>query len=315
MADTMRAISQKTLGGPEVLELVEVDRPVPGPEQVLVRVRATSVNPVDWKIRAGRSQLLGDPPFILGVDVSGVVERVGSEVHRFRPGDEVFGMPNLLEKPSTYAEFVTARADDLAAKPAALDHPHAAALPAVGLTAWQALTGIANIHSGQRVLIHGAGGGIGHVAVQLAKAHGATVLGTARADKHDFLRALGADELIDYSMEDFVAVARDIDVVFDLIGGEYGARSLDTLVPGGLLVSAIWDDPGVTAEQAQARGLRFAPVLVGSSGVDLERLGTLADAGDLTVHLQQIRPLEEVAKAHELSESGRVRGKLALTVS
>src|SRR2546421_9798049 len=153
MTETMRAISQRVVGGPEVLELVEVDRPVPEPDQVLVRVHATSVNPVDWKVRAGASPLLGDPPFILGVDLSGVVEQVGSEVRRFRPGDEVYGMPDLAKRPSTYAEYAVALADDLAPKPAGLDHVQAAALPAVGLTAWQALVGIAEVRAGKRGLI------------------------------------------------------------------------------------------------------------------------------------------------------------------
>jgi NADPH:quinone reductase-like Zn-dependent oxidoreductase len=140
------------------------------------------------------------------------------------------------------------------------------------------------------------------------------VLGTARADKHDFLRELGADELIDYTERDFAEVARDVDVVLDLIGGEYGARSLDTLAPGGLLVSAIWTNPGVTAEDAEARGLRFATVGVTSSGSDLEQLTRLVDDGRLTVHVDQILPLEHAAKGHELSETGRVKGKIALTV-
>jgi NADPH:quinone reductase-like Zn-dependent oxidoreductase len=314
MTEAMRAISQRVVGGPEVLEPVEVDRPVPGPDEVLVRVRATSVNPLDWKVRSGESRLLGDPPFILGVDLSGVVERVGSAVRRFRPGDEVFGMPDLLNKPSTYAEYVAAKADDLAVKPTTMDHPHAAALPAVGLTAWQALAGIAKVHSGQRVLIHGAAGGVGHVAVQIAKAHGAYVLGTARAAKHDFLRGLGADEPIDYTVRDFTEVARDVDVVFDLIGGDYGARSLDILAPNGLLVTAIWTNPGVTAEQAESRGLRFATVSVASSGADLEQLARLVDEGRLTVHVEQTLPLEQAGRAHELSETGRVKGKIALTI-
>lgn len=307
----MRAISQREFGGPEVLEVIEVERPEPAPDSVLVRVRAASVNPADWKIRAGTPPLFGDPPFTLGFDVSGVVERVGSRVTRFRPGDEVHGMPT--PPAGAYAEYLVAPAADLVAKPPSLDHVHAAALPAVALTAWQALVGIADVQPGQRVLVHAAAGGLGHVAVQIAKARGAYVVGTARADKHDFLRQLGADELIDYTRRDFAVSARGIDVVFDLVGGAYGARSLDTLRPGGQLVTAVWNDPGVTEAEVRRRGLRYAPVHVGPSAGDLEQVDALVERGLLRVHVDQVLPLEAAGKAHEISRSGRVRGKLVLT--
>lgn len=306
----MHAIRQRAFGGPEVLEFVEVDRPVPGPDDVLLRVLATSVNPADWKIRSGTAALPVQPPFVPGFDVSGVVEQVGDRVTRFRPGDEVHGMPTPFA--GTYAEYVRAPAADLAAKPAGLDHVQAGAMPAVGLTAWQALVRIARIQVGQRVLIHAAAGGIGHIAIQIAKAHGAHVIGTARAANHAFLRDLGADELIDYTVEDFATAARDIDVVFDNIGDAYGARSLDTLVPGGHLVSAIWDRPGVTSEQVAERGLRFDPVQVAPSAADLEELNKLVDRGLLRVHVERTLPLRDAAKAQELSETGPVRGKLVL---
>jgi NADPH:quinone reductase-like Zn-dependent oxidoreductase len=307
----MRVISQRTFGGPEVLSVVEAARPEPGPDEVLVRVRAASVNPADWKIRSGTPPLFGDPPFVLGFDVSGVVERVGARVTRFKPGDEVYGMPR--PPAGTYAEYVVAPAADLATKPPSLDHVHAGALPAVALTAWQALVGIAGVRAGQRVLVHAAAGGLGHVAVQIAKAHGARVFGTARADKHDFLRELGTDELIDYTARDFAEAARDVDIVFDLIGGAYGARSLDTLRPGGILVAAVWDDPGVEEGEVARRGLRYAPVYVGPSGPDLESVTGLVERGLLRVHVDQVLPLEDAGKAHEISQSGRVRGKIVLT--
>jgi NADPH:quinone reductase-like Zn-dependent oxidoreductase len=307
----MRAISQRTFGGPEVLEVIEVERPEPAPGEVLVRVLAAGVNPADWKIRAGRPPLFGDPPFVLGFDLSGVVERVGPEVTRFQPGDEVYGMP--APPAGTYAEYVAAPAADLVPKPRSLDHVHAGALPAVALTAWQALVAIADVRAGQRVLVHAAAGGLGHVAVQIAKARGAHVIGTARADKHAFLRGLDVDEPIDYTTEDFAVAARDVDVVFDLIGGPYGARSLDTLRPGGLLVAAVWNDPGVEEAEVERRGLRYAPVHVAPSAGDLERINELVERGLLRVHVDQVLPLEDAGKAHEMSESGRVRGKIVLT--
>lgn len=294
-----------------MLEVVELERPEPAPDEVLVRVLAAGVNPADWKIRAGTPPLFGDPPFVLGFDVSGVIERVGPEVTRFQPGDEVYGMPT--PPAGTYAEYVVAPAADLAPKPRSVDHVHAGALPAVALTAWQALVGIADVQAGQRVLVHAAAGGLGHVAVQIAKAHGAHVIGTARADKHAFLRGLGVDELIDYTTEDFAVTARGVDVVFDLIGGPYGARSLDTLRPGGLLVAAVWNDPGVEEAEVERRGLRYTPVHVTPSAGDLERINDLVERGLLRVHVDQVLPLEEAGKAHETSQSGRVRGKIVLT--
>ena len=190
----MRAISQDTLGGPEVLKMVEVDRPEPRPSEVLVRVHAAGVNPTDWKNRA-TGGLLGDPPFMLGWDVSGVVEAVGLGVTLFQPGDEVFGMPPLPVRRRRVRRVRDRAGPALARKPAGLDHVQAAALPLAALTAWQALVDTAGVRPGQRVLIHAAAGGVGHLAVQIAKARGAYVIGTASAAKHDLLRGLGADEV------------------------------------------------------------------------------------------------------------------------
>jgi NADPH:quinone reductase-like Zn-dependent oxidoreductase len=309
MTETMRAIGQRRLGGPEVLEVLEVPRPEPGPGEVLVRVRAAGVNPVDWKVRTGAAPLFGPPPFLHGFDLSGVVERIGPGVDRFRPGDEVYGMPARAAQ----AEYAVAAAGVLAAKPPGLDHEQAAALGAVGLTAWQALVDTAKVHSGQRVLIHAAAGGVGHVAVQIAKAHGAQVIGTARAANHDFLRDLGADETIDYTTRDFTGIA-GVDIVLDLVGGAYGRRSLAVLRPGGLLVSTVTADPGVSEADARAGGVRLALVRVHPSGDDLERLSRLVTEGRLRVHVEQVLPLADAAKAHELSESGRVRGKIVLGI-
>ncbi|MFI9503040.1 NADP-dependent oxidoreductase [Nocardia sp. NPDC052566] len=293
----MLAITQKTFGGPEVLEIVDRDRPVPGPGDVLVRVAATSVNAADWKLRSGEIRKLGDPPFILGLDVSGVVEDVGAEVVRFAPGDAVFGMAF-----GANAQYVLAPVEALAPKPANLDHTVAAAMPAAALTAWQSLR---DVWAGQRVLVHAAAGGVGHLAVQFAVHRGAHVVGTARAGNHEFLRGLGAHELIDYRTTDFTEVATDIDVVLDLVGGDYGSRSARVLRPTGRLI----DFQGNDAE-ADPRYERF---YVTPSGADLKEVAALVDHGLVRVDIDQVLPITEIVKAHRLSESGRVRGKIVLT--
>ncbi|WP_369233995.1 NADP-dependent oxidoreductase [Streptomyces sp. R21] len=310
----MRAIRQLAVGGPEVLELVEVERPSPGPGEVLVRVRAAGVNPADWKIRAGTARRIVEPPFTPGLDLAGVVAEVGAEVTGLRPGDRVYGM--VFPPHGAQAEYVTVPADALAPVPPSVDLVQAAALPTAGLTAWQSLVRTAEVRSGQRVLIHAAAGGVGHLAVQIAKAHGAYVIGTARAAKHGFLRDLGADELIDYTVTDFTTAVRDVDIVLDPIADDYGPRSLTVLSPGGLLVDVRGTGPDRTAVRAQAeqQGLRFVEFGVTPSVSDLADIVALAACGGLRVAVEQVLPLADVAKAHELSESGRVRGKIVLEV-
>ncbi|MET7466523.1 NADP-dependent oxidoreductase [Nonomuraea sp. NPDC005501] len=311
----MRAISQDALGGPEVLKTVELDRPEPRPTEVLVRVHAAGVNPADWKTRASGGHL-GSPPFVLGWDVSGVVEAVGLGTTIHKPGDEVFGMLPFPFGNGAYAEYVTAPARTFARKPAAVDHTGAAAIPLAALTAWQALVDTAGTRSGDRVLVHAAAGGVGHFAVQIAKARGAYVIGTAGPAKHEFLRGLGADELIDYRSEDFAEVARDVDVVVDTIGGEYGPRSLRTLRRGGVIVSLTLTlmDPGLHAAAAE-RGVRSEAMLVEPDHAALRALAALVDAGRLSPEIAAVMPLADVAKAHELGESGRTTGKIVLTVA
>jgi NADPH:quinone reductase-like Zn-dependent oxidoreductase len=311
----MRAITQRAFGGPEVLRLADVPAPSPEPAGVVVRMRATSVNPIDLVVRSGVFPLLGDPPFILGWDVSGVVEAVDPGVSRFQVGDEVYGMPFFPRAAGAYAEFVGAPSRQLARKPAALSHVEAAALPLVGLTAWQALVDIADVQPGQRVLIHGAGGGLGHLAVQLAKHRGAEVIGTASAAKHAFLRSLGADQLIDYRRADFTAEVRDVDVVLETIGGDYADRSLSVLRPGGLLVTAVERLNATLPARAGAAGVRFAAVSVEPDYVALEQLAALAEAGAVRPYVQAALPLEEAAKAHQVAEAGGVQGKIVLTLA
>lgn len=314
MTSTMLTVVQNSFGGPEVLEAVE--RPVPKPSftEVLVRVHAASVNPVETSIRSGAIPLLGEPPFTLGWDVSGVVAAVGPGASRFEVGDEVYGMPNFPRAANGYSAYVTSPSRMLARKPAALDHVEATALPLVGLTAWQGLVEYAEIGPGDRVLIHAAGGGVGHVAVQIAKARGAFVIGTASAAKADFVRSLGADEVIDYRATDFTTAVRDVDVVLDVVGRGYGERSLEVLRRGGTLVTAIDHSDQELAAAARARGLRCVGVAVEPDRAGLEALTALVDEGRLRPHVSATFPLRDAAKAHAELESGGTQGKVVLTV-
>ncbi|MFD0572450.1 NADP-dependent oxidoreductase [Kitasatospora gansuensis] len=308
----MRAIGQDEFGGPEVLKVVEVERPEPGVAEVLVRVHAAGVNPTDsWHRGSGG---LREEIVRLGWDVSGVVEAVGIGVTTLAVGDEVFGMPRHPAVAGTYAEYVTSPARHLVRKPAGLDHTEAAALPLTGMTAWQALVDTADVRPGQRVLIHAAAGGVGHLAVQIAKARGAYVIGTARAAKHDFLRGLGADELIDYTEADFETATGPVDVVIDTIGGEYGPRSLRALREGGILVSLASPAEAYLAEQARPLGKRAGFMAVEADQAGLRELVALVEAGQLRPVLDTVVPLELASKAHELLDTGRVQGKIVLTV-
>ncbi|KUJ68118.1 NADPH:quinone reductase [Streptomyces albus subsp. albus] len=314
--DTMRAVSQDRPGGPEVLRTVETDRPVPGPTEILVRVHAAGINPADWKTRERGHFADGTtPPMILGFDVSGVVEAVGLGVTIFKPGDEVFGMPHFPHPAGAYAEYVTAPARHFAHRPQTLDHVHAAAIPLAGLTAWQALVDTADLQPGQRVLIHAAAGGVGHLAVQIAKARGAYVIGTARKAKHDVLRSLGADELVDYTRQDFAEAVRDVDVVLDPISGDYGERSLRTLRPGGTLVAFLPLDEAFPVERAREAGVRAVFMLVEPDQAGLRGLAALVDEGRLRVEVDAVFPLEEAAAAHALGETNRTTGKIVLSVA
>ncbi|MDX3102756.1 NADP-dependent oxidoreductase [Nonomuraea angiospora] len=311
----MKAISQDVLGGPEVLKTVEVERPVPGPTEVLVRVEAAGLNPTDWKTRAGGGFLRDELPFVLGYDVSGVVEDSGVGQALYKPGDEVFGMLKYPDRHGAFAEYVTAPSRHFVRKPAAVDHVQAAGIPLAGLTAYQALVDVAGLKGGQRVLIHAAAGGVGHLAVQIAKARGAYVIGTASAAKHEFLRGLGADELIDYRNEDFAEVVRDVDVVLETIGGDYGLRSLRTLRKGGTIVSLVLSDLSPELHrQAAELGIRSEGMLVEPDHAAMRALAALVEAGRLRVEIAAALPLAEAAKAHELGETNRVTGKIVLTV-
>ena len=317
---TMRAITQDGFGGPEVLRLAEVPRPEPLPTEVLVRVHAAGVNPVDWKTRqgAGMAGVLGEPPFVLGWDVSGVVERLGFGVTSLAVGDEVYGMPWFPRQAGAYAEYVTAPSRQFARKPVSVDHVQAAAVPLAALTAWQALTDAAHLQSGQRVLVHAAAGGVGHFAVQFARHLGAHVVGTARTAKHEWLRSLGADELVDYTTTRFEEAAREVDVVIDLVGDGQDAtstRSLEVLRPGGTLVAVPSGVSDELLEVARARGLRATGFLVEPDGAALTRIAALIDDGTVEVGVEDVLPLEQAEQAHRRGEQGRTRGKLVLRVN
>ncbi|AEW99016.1 NADP-dependent oxidoreductase [Streptantibioticus cattleyicolor] len=309
----MRVITQHTLGGPEVLTIVDAPQPRPLPTEVLVRVKAIGLNPLEARLRAGEFPLLGRPPFVLGWDISGVVEDA-SGTWRFRPGDEVFGMPLFPRAASAYAEVVSAPALHLARKPASLSHVEASALPIVGLTAWQGLVDLGGVAEGDRVLIHGGGGGVGHVAIQIAKALGAYVIATAGGSKRTFVEGLGADEVIDYTAVDFAEAVRDVDVVLDTIGGDTVERSLKVLRPGGHLVTAVADEDADLAARYEAAGMRFSGIGVDPDPVALRGLVQLVEQGRLRVHVQETFPFERVADAHRLLDSGHLQGKVVLTV-
>ncbi|MGW8482720.1 NADP-dependent oxidoreductase [Microbacterium sp. NPDC055903] len=311
--NTMHAISQRGPGGPEVLELIETDRPRPGGNEVLVAVHAAGLNPTDWKHRAG-AQPTGERPYILGWDVSGVVAEVGPGVTLLQPGDEVFGMLPYPAGHGSHAEFVTSPSRALVRKPATLSHVEAAAVPLAALTAWQALVDTADVQPGQRVLIHAAAGGVGHFAVQIAKARGAHVIGTASAGKHEILRSLGADEVIDYRTQDVATSVRDVDVALVPFVGEERLRTLDTLRPGGVLVTILPAQLGELTARAAELGVRATGMLVEHDQAGMRAIAQLVDDGLLRPLVERTFPLADAAEAHALGEQGRVTGKLVLSV-
>ncbi|WP_328469266.1 NADP-dependent oxidoreductase [Streptomyces sp. NBC_00448] len=309
----MRTITQQTLGGPEVLTVVDTPEPRPIPGEVLIRVKAIGLNPLEARLRAGEFPLIGRPPFVLGWDISGVVQDA-PQTWRLRPGDEVFGMPRFPLAASAYAEVVAAPALHLARKPTSLSHVEASALPVVGLTAWQGLVDLGDVTEGDRVLVHGGGGGVGHVAIQIAKALGAYVIATAGGSKRAFVEGLGADEVIDYTAVDFSEAVRDVDVVLDTVGGDTAERSLDVLRPGGHLVTAVAEEDAALAAAYEAAGLRFSGIAVDPDPIALRGLVALVEQGRLRVHVQETFPFERVADAHRLLDGGHLQGKLVLTV-
>jgi NADPH:quinone reductase-like Zn-dependent oxidoreductase len=310
---TMRAIQQDAYGDPDVLRLAEIERPAPEPTEILVEVHAASVNPVDWVTRAG-DYIEFPLPIVPGWDVSGVVAEIGVGVTRFAPGDPVFGMPRFPPLAGAYAEYVTGPSRQFARKPELIDHPHAAGLPLAGLTAWQILNDVADVQPGQRVLVNAAAGGVGHLATQIAVAKGAHVIGTARAEKHHFVRGLGAAEVIDYTTTDVADAVRDVDVVVDGIGGDASVALVRTLRRGGLIVPVNGGATPEIAAAAEAAGVRAVSLLVEPDGHGLEQLAALVDAKQLNVELDSVFPLAGAPAAHRRGETGHARGKIVLQV-
>jgi NADPH:quinone reductase-like Zn-dependent oxidoreductase len=311
----MRAVVLREYGPPEVLAIEEVPTPEPIPTEVQVRVHAAGINPVDFKTRAGKgvSGVLGEPPVRLGWDVSGVVTEVPGGVTRFRVGDEVFGMPWFPRQAGAYAEYVTAPSRHFAAKPHPLSHEEAAALPLAGLTAWQIVVDTIQLEDGADLLVHGAAGGVGHLAVQVAKARGANVIGTARAEQAEWLRELGVDQVIDYRSERFEDLVSDLDAVIDL-PGTYGERSLPVLRPGGMLVSVPGGVPQEVLDLAARSERRATGFLVEPDPVGLAGLSHLVESGRLEVKVDRVFDLEDAAADLRLAEAGHSGGKIVLRV-
>ncbi|MEN2395737.1 NADP-dependent oxidoreductase [Pseudomonas halotolerans] len=306
----MKAIRVTQYGQPEGFVFEELQSPVPGNGEVLIEVTGSGVNPIDWKVLSGamKAFIPLQLPYTPGVEVAGRVAALGKGVSRFSVGDEVFGFINIV---GGYATEVVAGADRLAHRPSRLPALHAGGVPAVALTAWQALHEHAQIKAGQRVLIHGAAGGVGSMAVQMARIAGASVVATASAGNHDYLRELGASEVIDYNQTRFETVVEPVDVVLDLVGGDTQTRSWSVLKPGGVLVSPVSPPDVKQAEAAGATGKHFA---TRSDGTQLEKIAALFETGELVIEVQ-VLPLSQAEGALRKSSGRHIRGKLVLDAS
>ena len=309
---TMKAVRIHAYGGLDVLAYEDAPMPAIAADEVLIRVHAAGVNPVDWKIREGYLQgfIDYDLPLILGWDVSGVVEAVGASVTTFKTGDEVYSRP-AIERDGAYAEYMAVKASEVAFKPKTVDHVHAAAVPLAGITAWHCLFEAAGLTAGQRVLIHAASGGVGSYAVQFAHWKGAYVIGTASSRNRDFVLELGANEVIDYQTTRFEEAVESVDVVFDTLGGEVQERSWQVVKQGGILVSVV-SPP--SEEKAAAHQCHSAYVFIQPRADWLTEMAQLIDAGQVKPIVETVLPLNQVAEAHKLSQSGHTRGKIVLQV-
>lgn len=308
---TMKAMRIRSFGGPEVLELADVEKPQPRDDEVLIRVRAASVNPVDYKIRSGTYPVVKQDqlPKVLGRDVAGEIESCGREVRNSREGDTVYAM--LDGGPGGYAEYVTVRADLVAPKPGQLDYRAAAAVPLAGLTAWQGLFDHGHLQPGQRVLIHGGAGGVGHLAVQFAKARGATVVTTVGTQDVEFVKHLGADQVVDYTRERFEDEVRDVDLVLDLIAGETQERSWAILKDGGTMISSLARPSEAKAREHHAHAQNF---VAHPDRDELIEIGRLIDEGRVHPHVSAVFELGEAAKAQAQLEQRHAQGKVVLQV-
>ena len=309
----MKAIVIKKYGDESVLEYADVERPEPKADEVLVKVHAAAVNPVDWKIRESGGERFGlELPIILGGDIAGIVEEVGIEVKNFKRGDPVYGMTVSGGFSGGYAEYALAKAEAIAPKPGSISFEEAAAIPIAALTAWQSIFDLANLQNGQRILITGASGGVGSFAVQFAKAKGAFVIGTASGRNEDSVRSLGADEFFDYTAQSFEEVVKDVDVVFDTVGGDTQERAFQTLKKGGFLATSAGTP---SAEKAEEFGVKAEFVFCKPNAHQLAEINALIEDGKLKIHIETVLPLTEIKRAHQLSQTGRTRGKIVLTIA
>ena len=307
-----RLVRFNQFGGSEVLTTEDLDISQPDAGEVLVSVRAASVNPVDFKIRSGKYPAVKSDrlPYTLGRDVSGIVEKCGAQATRFKVGDEVFGMIGIHG--GGYADRAVVSQRAIAAKPSGLDHEHATAIPLAGQTAWQGLFRYGLLKKGQSVLIHGGSGGVGHFAIQFAKAMGAHVLTTVATDKVKFAKELGADVVIDYRVQRFEEHASDLDMVFDLIDGETRERSWKLIKKGGVLVSTLTEPSQETAGRMGVRAMRYT---VEADGSELARIAALVDAGKVRPHVEKAFPLSGAQEALALVEQGHSTGKIVLVMN
>ncbi|MDH2078045.1 zinc-dependent alcohol dehydrogenase family protein [Pseudomonas atacamensis] len=318
----MKAMILKSFGGPDSFELSDVPKPVPQAGQVLVRVHATSINPLDYQVRRGDYPDLVPLPAITGHDVSGVVEAIGPGVSAFAPGDEVWYTPQIFDGQGSYAEYHVAAESIIARKPASLSHLEAASLSLVGGTVWEALTVRAVLRVGESILIHGGAGGVGHVAIQVAKAMGARVFTTVREANADFVRSLGADVVIDYTQEDYVeAIMREtaghgVDVVFDTIGGDTLSRSADALAQLGRVVSIVDIAQPQNLVQAWGKNASYHFVFTRQNRGKLDELSALVERGQLRPHVGAVYSLADIPLAHARLESANngLLGKIAIAV-
>jgi NADPH:quinone reductase-like Zn-dependent oxidoreductase len=309
----MKAIVVREYGGPEALKLEDVPRPVPKDDEILVKVIAAGVNPVDASMRSGKyAKFFGTKlPFIPGSDVAGVVEKAGAKIMKFKTGDAVFAYTDL-KRGGGYAEYAVATEVEAAPKPNSLTYESAAAVPIVALTAWQASIDTAKLNAGQTVLIHGGSGGVGTFAIQIAKARGAKVIATASTANQDLLKELGADTSIDYTKQKFEDIAKDVDVVLDSVGKDTLARSYGVVKKGGFIVSIV-----ASPDQAELDkyGIRGAPLSVEPNADELTEIGRLIDAKKIKVIVSQTFPLSEAMKAQEQVATRHTRGKIVLKVA
>jgi len=309
----MRAVRIHQYGGTETLQLDQIDIPTINADDILINVKAAAINPVDWKIREGYIQqfIPYKLPVTLGWDVAGVVTQVGSEVTAFKVGDEVFSRPDIA-RDGSYADYIAVKADEAVLKSAKLDFAQAAALPLAGITAWQCLVDVSQVQAGQRVLIHAGAGGVGHLAIQIAKAKGAFVIATASGANQLLLKELGADQAVDYAQGALTEQIEAVDIVFDTMGGEIQASSWELLKAGGMLVSVV-DQP--SEEKAKQYGVKSAFVFIEPSSRILAELNKLVEADQLIPLIEHRFPLDQIAAAHLQSQSGRTRGKIVIEVN